>query len=120
MHNKQKRKSPAGAIIISDSAQCNGDYKTDYASEFWNIPITISPDSGDVNVTLFAVSFNTNGHGTPMAQQFVEGGNTVTKPSDPTADRYAFGGWYKDENCTQEYDFNSSGERPSIISTPLQ
>lgn len=35
-------------------------------------------------------------------------GQVVSKPDpDPTREGYVFGGWYKEEACTNEYDFNS-------------
>ncbi|MBQ3328560.1 MAG: InlB B-repeat-containing protein, partial [Eggerthellaceae bacterium] len=53
------------------------------------------------------VIFKANGHGTSPTTQIVEHGKTATKPADPTADGYTFGGWYKDEACTQAYDFST-------------
>jgi uncharacterized repeat protein (TIGR02543 family) len=31
----------------------------------------------------------------------------LTKPSDPSRDRSVFGGWYRDEALTSEWNFNS-------------
>ena len=53
------------------------------------------------------VIFKANGHGTSPTTQIVEHGKTATKPADLTADGYTFGGWYKDEACTQKYDFST-------------
>ena len=53
------------------------------------------------------VIFKANGHGTSPTTQIVEHGKTATKPADLTADGYTFGGWYKDEACTQAYDFST-------------
>ena len=35
-------------------------------------------------------------------------GDTATKPDDPTRTNYAFGGWYTDEKCTAEWDFDNN------------
>ena len=53
----------------------------------------------------FTVTFNANGQGTAPAAQTVVAGATATKPADPTATGYTFGGWYTDAACTKAYDF---------------
>ena len=55
--------------------------------------------------TTFTVTFDANGHGTAPDSQTVTVGR-VTKPADPIADGYTFGGWYTDRECTDEYLFN--------------
>ncbi len=68
------------------------------------------------NITLYAkwtansytVTFNSNGHGTAPSSQSVTYGNKVTKPSDPTATGYTFGGWYTNSACTTAYNFDSA------------
>ena len=61
------------------------------------------------SVNTYTVSFNMNGHGTQVADQTVEDGRKATKPADPTAEGWTFGGWYKDSACTetQKYDFDT-------------
>ena len=56
----------------------------------------------------FTVTFDANGHGTAPAAQTVESGKTATKPADPTADGWTFGGWYTDAACTVSFDFNTA------------
>ena len=70
------------------------------------------PDPGtdpgtDPDPVTHKVIFKANGHGTSPTTQFVEHGKTAKKPADLTADGYTFGGWYKDEACTQAYDFST-------------
>ena len=68
------------------------------------------------NITLYAkwtviqytVTFNANGHGTAPSAVKVNWGAKVSKPTDPAADGYIFGGWYKEAACTNSYDFNSA------------
>ena len=51
------------------------------------------------------VSFNMKGHGTKPADQQVADGGYATEPTAPTAEGYDFGGWYKDSDCTDDWDF---------------
>ena len=72
--------------------------KQDYASS--ETAISTEPS--------FKVVFNANGHGSAPATQIVKSGKTASKPSDPTASGYTFGGWYTDSACTKAYDFSTS------------
>ena len=74
----------------------NSDKATDYAST----PVELAKPS-------VTVTFNTNGNGTAPVTQTVVCGNKATKPADPTAAGYTFGGWYTDSACTKAYDFDS-------------
>ncbi|MBR1567769.1 MAG: InlB B-repeat-containing protein [Lachnospiraceae bacterium] len=57
--------------------------------------------------TPVTVTFNANGKGTAPDVQTVASGSLVTEPTAPTADGYTFGGWYKEEACTNAWNFNS-------------
>ena len=68
------------------------------------------------NITLYAkwtaekrtVTFDTK-DGSNVDSQRVDYNTTATKPTlDPKKEGYTFGGWYEDENCTQEYDFSKA------------
>jgi len=71
-------------------------------------------DMGTANVTLYAqwtintytVTFNSQ-EGSTVASQTVEHGGLVTKPTDPTREGYAFGGWYKESGCENAWVFNT-------------
>ena len=56
----------------------------------------------------YTVTFNANGHGTAPDTQTVESGQKATEPTAPTATGYIFGGWYKESECTNKFDFNTS------------
>ena len=53
------------------------------------------------------VTFDVNGHGTAPDAQTVEEGQKVSKPKDPAADGYTFGGWYTDKECKKAFEFNT-------------
>lgn len=58
--------------------------------------------------TTYTVSFNTNGHGTaPTDITDITSGTTITEPTAPTAEGFTFGGWYKEEDCTNQWDFST-------------
>ncbi len=57
--------------------------------------------------TVATVSFDANGHGTAPASYRATIGNTITKPAEPTAFEQAFGGWYKEAECINAWDFEN-------------
>ncbi|MBQ6551147.1 MAG: InlB B-repeat-containing protein [Lachnospiraceae bacterium] len=67
------------------------------------------------DITLYAkwtritwtVTFDANGHGTAPAAQTVEYGGTATRPTDPTETGWIFGGWYKEAECRNKFDFSA-------------
>ncbi|MBO4425590.1 MAG: InlB B-repeat-containing protein, partial [Clostridiales bacterium] len=65
---------------------------------------TVTPTE---TVVTYKVTFDVKGIGTVPAAQTIEKGNTVSKPTNPSATGYNFNGWYLDEDCTDEYDFSS-------------
>ena len=55
----------------------------------------------------WSVRFDANGHGTMSDDQYVADGGTITKPQNPKASGLAFGGWYKEAECTNAWNFDS-------------
>lgn len=60
-----------------------------------------------VQTVEYTVSFNSNG-GSEVADISVKEGENPVKPDNPSKSGYTFVGWYKDEELTQEYDFESA------------
>ena len=58
-------------------------------------------------VNSYDVTFNLQGHGSAIAPQTIDYGDTVEEPNDPSADGYTFGGWYKEAGCTNAWNFSS-------------
>jgi len=57
--------------------------------------------------TTHKVTFNSNG-GSAVAQQNVVHGGTITEPTNPTKNGYAFAGWYADSELTIPFDFSTA------------
>lgn len=70
------------------------------------------PVTGDINlyagwIQQHTVTFNMNGHGKVIKPVTVDHGGTVSVPNPaPTAEGYAFGGWYQDANFKIPFDFD--------------
>ena len=58
---------------------------------------------------VFEVTFNLQGHGASIDAQNIVDGGKVTKPDDPVAIGWDFGGWFTDAECTagNEWDFDN-------------
>ena len=83
-----------------------------YLDEDLTVPVGEDTEIGTANCTIYAkwdkeytVTFNSNGGSAVDDEKVIEGG-TVTKPTDPTKDEYEFGGWYKDAECEEAWDFD--------------
>ena len=59
-------------------------------------------------VKKYTVKFDANGHGKAPASQKVEEGKKAAKPDDPSARGYTFGGWYKEKECRNAFNFNTA------------
>ena len=57
-------------------------------------------------VITYIIYFECNGGSTinPIAASH---GGLITKPADPTREAYTFNGWYKDDACTEFWDFDN-------------
>jgi uncharacterized repeat protein (TIGR02543 family) len=53
------------------------------------------------------LTFANNGHGASVASEKLFVGETPTQPADPTADGFAFRGWYSDAALTSKADFSA-------------
>ena len=60
-----------------------------------------------VEVPTYSVTFDANGHGTAPNDQEIEDGEKATEPTAPSEKGYTFGGWYKEDACTNAWNFAS-------------
>lgn len=70
-----------------------------------NFSVTYDSNSGGGSeVTQYDVTFDYQGHGTNTTVKIDEN-SVVTKPADPSATGFVFGGWFKESDCTTPWDF---------------
>ncbi|GEM_PF-6207604 len=69
---------------------------------------------GGVGTSTYRIIFKLNG-GTGREQISVNRNGKITKPADPTKAGYIFGGWYADEDLTEEYDFDKPVTKSATV-----
>lgn len=63
----------------------------------------------------YKVSFNMNGHGSPIDAQTVEEGNTATEPKTPAESGWVFDGWYSDALFKNAFDFGTKITQDTVL-----
>ena len=96
-----------------------------YSNEGCTTPFTFGESGTVVNgdLTLYAlwtinsydVTFDLQGHGDPIAAQSVNYNGFVSEPSAPSEDNYTFGGWYKEDGCTNAWNFSTDHVTDDLI-----
>lgn len=90
----------------------NGWFKDRKCTDDWNF----ETDTVTEDIILFAlwdtqkytVTFDVKGHGeAPAAITGLEKGAGIQKPEDPECEGYVFNGWYKDGECTEQWNFST-------------
>lgn len=85
----------------------NGDGRTAWGFAVSQVKINVTGNR--------TVTYNMQGHGTQVPTAAVQNGTKVTKPANPEAEGYTFGGWYEDSGCTKAWDFDNSTVTADII-----
>lgn len=62
----------------------------------------------------YTVTFDANGHGSNPAAVNAKYNQTITAPTAPTASGWVFGGWYKEQACTNAWNFATDKVTSSI------
>ncbi len=112
-----KEKAMAPANPTKEGYDFGGWYKEAECANAWDFDTDVVTD----NTTLYAkwtevvveperytVSFNMNGHGVAVSPVTdVVSGGKISAPQAPTETGYTFGGWYKEAECTNAWDFET-------------
>ena len=61
-----------------------------------------------VGTALYTVDFDMNGHGDAVDAVSLLSGYKVAEPTKPTADDWFFVGWFTDDACTSQWNFNNA------------
>ena len=101
-----------GTTITATPAAATAQYT--YAFDHWNnVQATVTGNISDIEavftrtVNQYEVTFNMNGHGSAISGQMKDYGSKIDKPSDPSEAGYTFAGWYKEDACTNAWNFAS-------------
>ncbi|MBR2165625.1 MAG: InlB B-repeat-containing protein, partial [Paludibacteraceae bacterium] len=85
-----------------------------YAFDHWNnVPATVTGNVTNIEavftrmVNQYEVTFNMKGHGAAISSQTKDYGSKVDQPADPSEAGYTFVGWYKEDACTNAWNFAS-------------
>ena len=69
--------------------------------------VTVTATFKAATPATYTVTFDANGHGTAPSNQTITSGSKASTPTEPTDDGWTFGGWYKEADCTNEWDFDT-------------
>ncbi len=86
-------------ILINGTGIANTSTSFVMPAEDVTVVVTFKP-------IVYTVTFSANGHGTAPAALEVAYHGRATRPADPAADGFIFGGWFTDSACTKAYDFS--------------
>ena len=78
-----------GAATISNVTFDSG------TNSYYNLPL------------MFAVTYDSQGGNAVSGINNVTSGSTISEPAAPVQAGYAFGGWYKESSCTNEWNFST-------------
>ncbi len=112
-----KAVKPATDPVDEDADYVFGGWCTDVECE---IPFDFDNTEITADTVIYAkwvedtrpsVTFDMGGHGTAIAKIRVEVGGKITKPEDPEDSNahWIFEGWFVDEGCETEFDFENTG-----------
>jgi uncharacterized repeat protein (TIGR02543 family) len=102
-------------VALLNAARDGGKFNGWYTAATEGSRVSLIPAGDTGNVTLWArwkpgytVSFFDGGSEVTELRQAVMEGDTVAKPPLTERENYAFGGWYKEPDCNNPWDFSGT------------
>ncbi|AET67613.1 conserved repeat protein [Desulfosporosinus orientis DSM 765] len=95
----------AGSLKYSDGTTDHAISGTSFAIPATNVTVTAQFEP--VPPSMYTVTFDSQGGSAVSSLCNVPPGSTISAPTTPTQSGYTFGGWYKEANCTNAWNFNS-------------
>ncbi len=93
--------APASSAFVAWNTQADGKGDTYLPGAAVTADLTLHAQWE----TSYEVTFNMQDHGDAIDPQNIVSGGKVTKPADPSASGWDFGGWYKESTCENEWNF---------------
>ena len=84
-------------------ADCTNQW--DFAADAVTGAITLYAKWNDIPLSTCTVTFNANGGSPAPNSQDITHGGKVVQPPAMTKSGFGFGGWYKEADCTNQWDF---------------
>jgi len=111
----QSGRVPQPTAPVKQGFVFGGWYKEADCINVWDF----ANDMPTTNTTLYAkwqyvITFNSLG-GSDVGSQNVDQNGKATQPVDPTRENFVFGGWYKDENCINVWDFTKDAVTDNMM-----
>lgn len=104
--------TPSGLYSVDKVIYNGTEVTSELSGNTWTAPALTGNAALSVSFKLigggtptYTVTFDANGHGAAPAPQTVLSGYTAKEPTAPTATGWVFGGWYKEKECTNAFDF---------------
>ncbi|MBR4829653.1 MAG: InlB B-repeat-containing protein, partial [Muribaculaceae bacterium] len=100
--------SPSTYFSLDNNGQIQiGD--DPYNPQYMTVVMGWNEDKTEIAVgtALYTVNFDMNGHGDAIDAVSLLSGYKLMKP-EPTADGWFFSGWYTDDACTSQWNFNNA------------
>ncbi len=93
--------APASSAFVAWNTQADGNGDTYLPGAAVTADLTLHAQWE----TSYTVTFDLQGHGAAIDPQNIVSGGKVVKPADPSESGWDFGGWYKENTCTNAWDF---------------
>ena len=106
----------AYAFNLDGDPFINPEHTLNYPDANWMLkhPLSIKYNY-DIKAFYYNVTFNSNGGSEVLPQLKIMEGNLVTEPAKPTKDNDTFLGWFRDQELTTPWDFDTDTMSADLV-----